>query len=1239
MNDDRALAEETTYYVSLSGCGTAATTFTTAAPSNGTSTGWPVPFNSAKWGNRGWPFTLANVLDAKGTQYVDPLTGLKMNAFNNAQDFTWRWPGGGGGPLNCGSHGYANCIPFSYYASGSGWSNLSDPFPTTPSTVTATSSSSYLDLYPGAGGSSPWSSLFTPTNDLGVDIFASLSAGGSTALSMCLFTNPSASGTSACMGTPVSVTGITSTFGLVASASSDPDTPWPSSFPSALFSGWGSNVMIGQENQPTQSGCALSASSGVLTVDSSYQGNLGCAFNLAILNNAGNKIYVAGSSPTCTNNLCTSKPQPSDNAYVLHTVENVTVSTGTAYVALGWGVRIFPNVSSGTLTLGASYKLAGSEQPEQTGPGGPLCNPQTFAFAGTGPQTRLCEVQALNSSQGFLWTVETNGIARNLWAASMPSYSYFTTTQGFASADVPILNSFNWQAFQPSSDAYTRYEYVYTNANRGLSELYKLVYTGNGSESLNPWGYTLDPTNGGVGPVRVSPSDNFTWTTLTPAANSIVNQAVANFGYNSSFYGTGFSLSTPVGIAGTTAYFQNTYAGQNYGAWIGIADLTTTPATLTNLIHTMDGTGTNGHMRFGGLHNLSAYPSITPSPTAIVSNNLLYGGNSSVLYGGPFEFTPTAISRGGSWSTNTCLDWPISCSGTTCTGTGGACPGYETYDAACPSGNPYVFMGASGNQCVTFEIPSGGWCNLAPSSAETKNCPWNASYSQPFPIQVGDQFVWDRNGDGSGDVGDDEHFRVVSLSGTTMIAQRNAMWDYCGYNDTVNRPGNTNVDTASQLQHATGLKALAAPAYLSGCGAGEFVVTGLTQSGQNLQEIGRGLQGHGDLLAGETAGASVWASPFATTKQGPLATLFSLPPPPAIQSIATPTFAGASLSTGNGVIQSYPSSPGSVPWILDSNFFANSYSGGQLSTRTLTRTLGSVTLTGNLYFVQMLGFNSSCSPTPGCWYNQVKNFPVIAWAGRNNMLDVSGPSSATTLAAAPYGVCLTYNAGECASGTTVASVLGAGYAVVNVPWMFDQGYCVSEQQTYNSPCVEIGWPGAGQFRQSAWDRPENQGTRSRSLGWGFGGPGQPGPFTEAFPISTTQAYIPPSGPATPFGNTAWLAQLPSWTEDTNNRTVGGGITVQVPSGAGAYARVHFGYSRFSAGVPSNFYCSSRAESCNTNGSPYSFDSESSAGTSCSSGCTITVPAMAPNLVYWQIQVSSNGATWADWGGVQASAVQ
>jgi hypothetical protein len=330
---------------------------------------------------------------------------------------------------------------------------------------------------------------------------------------------------------------------------------------------------------------------------------------------------------------------------------------------------------------------------------------------------------------------------------------------------------------------------------------------------------------------------------------------------------------------------------------------------------------------------------------------------------------------------------------------------------------------------------------------------------------------------------------------------------------------------------------------------------------------------------------------------------------------------------GNGALQSYPAAPGNAPWILDSNFLANGYSSGQLSARTITHE------SGNIYLVETINqADTGTAPTQ----TQYKQFPMIGWAGRNNMLDVSGPSSATTLAATSYGMCFVYNADECYSASTV------GQVYVNVPWMFDQGSCTSEQQVYNSPCVELGWPGVGAFRQAAWDRQEVQGARSRLLTYGFGGPGQPGPFTEAFPISRAQAYIPPSGPSTPFGNTAWIAQLPTWLEDTQNRTVGGGITVQVPSGAGAYARVQFGYSRFSQGTPANFYCSGRAEACNTStasGSPYSFDGETgTTATPCSAGCTIAVPAMAPNLVYWQIQVSPNGTTWTNWGDVEANAV-
>jgi hypothetical protein len=34
-----------------------------------------------------------------------------------------------------------------------------------------------------------------------------------------------------------------------------------------------------------------------------------------------------------------------------------------------------------------------------------------------------------------------------------------------------------------------------------------------------------------------------------------------------------------------------------------------------------------------------------------------------------------------------------------------------------------------------------------------------------------------------------------------------------------------------------------------------------------------------------------------------------------------------------------------------------------------------------------------------------------------------------------------------------------------------------------------------------------------------------------------------------------------------------------------------------------------------------------------------VPAMAPNLVYWQVQVSTDGVIWTSLGDIQASAVQ
>ncbi|MGO9969177.1 MAG: hypothetical protein ACLPY2_18090 [Bryobacteraceae bacterium] len=1216
MNDDRALAEETTYYVLVSGCGSASTSFTTVAPSTGASTAWPVPFNAAKWGNRGWPYTLGNTLDPKGTVYVDPLTGVKLTAVNGANDFTWRYPGGGHNPV------YPGTILFSYYGGGTGWSNPGSALSGASSTA-STGVNSPIDLYPGAGlagSNGPWWAYWTPTNDLGVKIWAGCSVSGGCPFTICLFTNPS----TGCLGTPVAITAPQGSVAPVASGSSDPDTPWPSSFPSALFSGWGSGAMLGQENFPTGSNCTLSASAGVLTVDPGYQGSSACAFSLALAK-PGNKIYVAGSSPACTNSLCTVASL--QNGYSLTTSESVTVPTGTSYLVLGWGVRVTPALSSGTLTIGAAYKQAGTEQPAQTGAGpNAKCNSLTFASS-TGTQMRLCTVYGATWGADLLWGFGTDGTSLPLWSGTAPSTPYFTGL-GFASGDIPnncTGCSINWGQFLPGADAYTWYLYQSTQNNSSLYELYKLTYDGNASEGLTPFNYTLAGDSAGYGPVRNGPSDYWTWAALTPGSSNLATQIATLYPrYNSSLFGTRFGLS---GVAGTGAYFNNTYAGQNYGAWIATMDLSTTPATLSNLIHTVDGTGTNGHMRFGGLHNVTAYPAITPSPTALITNNPLYGSSSSLLFGGPFEMPIAAISRGGAWDPNTCLDWPIN-------GGSGFCPSaQETYDSSCPSGNPYEFMGATGGQCVKMRVPAGGWCNKVPNAAESAwPCPapastvtgWNySSYSQPFPLQVGDGFVFDKNGDGSGDPTDDEHFRVVAMDTVDdpgwldIWVQRNAMWDYCGFNDPVNRPGNTGLDSPSQMMHASRVQALAMPPYLNGC-TGIFVVSGKTQSGQVLGEIGRSLLGHGDLVPGTLPGSVAWLSDTVMTKQGPLSSVFSVPPPPELLSLAPPTFAGSSLPIGNGSVQAYVSAIGGQPWFADSNTLNNNYGTGSLASRSVTQ------VSGNIYQIQVLGTASNT------FY---KNYPMIGWAGHNVLLDVSGPSSASTLAATSYGMCYVYNAGECVSGSSVGS------AYVNIPYMWDNGACQAGQPWANTPCVIIGWPGVGGFRQQGWDRPDVQGTRSRFLTYGFGAPGMATPYAEMEPISATQAFLPPVI-NTPFGNVAWLAQLPTWREDRMNRTVGTGITVQVPGG-NTYVRVHFGYSRYTGagGSPGNFYCNGRAEACNTNGSPYSFDSETSSSASCSLGCTIKVPAMAPNLVYWQIQVSSDGTTWTNLGDIQASTVQ
>jgi len=138
---------------------------------------------------------------------------------------------------------------------------------------------------------------------------------------------------------------------LISSASSDPDTPWPSNFPQAFFSGWG-DAMIRVEDRATAG--TLSASAGVLTLD----GTPGFTNHFSSALEPGNKIFIAGTDPICTNNLCTVVQLKS--AAQVTVAENITKPSGTAFVALRFGVRIQKTATPGTITVGATYKVAGS---------------------------------------------------------------------------------------------------------------------------------------------------------------------------------------------------------------------------------------------------------------------------------------------------------------------------------------------------------------------------------------------------------------------------------------------------------------------------------------------------------------------------------------------------------------------------------------------------------------------------------------------------------------------------------------------------------------------------------------------------------------------------------------------------------------------------------------------------------------------------------------------------------------
>lgn len=1179
INDDRALAAYTTYYYRVSGCGGTATgSFMTATLSHGTTRSEQSPFNSSKWGNLGLP-----AFDwTTSRTYVDPLTGAQL--FPMPTSF-WSWRTG------CSASGCnSSSRPFADWAGGEGWNNPSGVL-LGASTSASTGDTNPVDLYADlSAGADPLPYDWHRTlEDVGLVVWGSGSSSNPAdrIVNLCIFLNP----TAGCASKTIQVTLPAGSVAHVSSGSSDLDGAFPSAFPSSPFHGWtgSASPLIRMENRETFG--TLSVAGNTLSI-----GNLSSYQHFSSTLGAGQKIFIAGSA--CPNSFCTLSAAPGGPGAA--TVQETPMVTGANFRSYGWGIRVWKDNPEGTIKFGAQFKLAGSHNPIATQPGGDRCS-RIQVTSGDGKKGYLCSLTSATPGYGFLAFIATDGTTRILSLAgadSIPNGFSFDDTQG----NVVYAGGHN------TSGGWT---------------VYKYSYTGNYTTQLD-YHYTCGP--GGDCPA-VDTGFSAPVDLMPHALNADLDQQIEARqnhtlpAYNSAMYGPWTVANGAVayyGSSGHFGFFCNVYSGQGQPSsggpgWCASVDLSQNPAQVVRVIHTLDGTGA-ASARFGSLH--SAQQVDSNPDTLFMSLDGLYANNTATLHGGPYQATVQSIlgADGVTWNTNTCLDWPPK--------TGSGFCGTEDYYGACPAGSaPYT-------ACVTFRLPQNGVCNVAPTPLEksTWPCPWNSSYSQYPLMQAGDNST---DTAGNPYATDGEHFHILSVKPDTenslrVVAARNGTYDYCSISPWHGQVNTLSAQSVSQLQHASGWTLTMMPGSVNSCGASALLQDQLSGT---VEELGHGLVGHFAIGAGSfdiqtprqtpklqrnrrmnfvTSSAAIYDTPFSL--------LAKIPP---VYNSTSPAFHGSPAQIG-WHLQSYTddgqSDAGSTgtSWALDMNPLTPC---GEALGCGLIRT--TIRVAGNVYRVETIGSASQTNST-------YKSQPMIGWAGRYQLQDVSGPSA--NIDNTPYSMCFVINPGECHAGSAANEVY------VNVPVAFDPGYCTGGLSFINDPCVLFGDNApAGGIRQFSIARNDPDGSYSRFISNGWSSAGRHYPFSHAVAYPDGRwVMVMGTNAIDGYSMTGLMVSLPPLPAGGQHDNEFRQTAINVPSGY-SYAEVQFGYSRYIGTQRSpagGLYCTSRADSCNTSSSSlFNFESETRTLKNCKGGCTVKIPEVGPNVIYYRTRQSSDGKTW------------
>lgn len=966
------------------------------------------------------------------------------------------------------------------------------------------------------------------------------------------------------------------------------------SYPLAGYAGWGAVLKRNDWPHGLFEDGSLSVSGNNATIGYTGGANYSSrTFNLEWP--TGTKIQVTGSSPTCTDNLCTVNAVASNTALTFQESLSLTDVTWTSQNV---GVKIWKTNSTGTIELSAGYRLAGQYE-MQVAPND-SCHPIPVSVTksaagvdlGYSLQGRLCKFNdyGMGNAERLYWISDSTPDFRLVSLFRVPG-----SVSGHTSSDLPdILPGYSKTSNSSFDKDDGRVLWTATATPNGTA-IFKLTWSGDGT--------ALAPYKWGSGGIISSDDNQITWLNVTKGGTSLSAQVTALPGWNSDLWGSPNLSFRGVTTTGR-AIFVSLNNGQDFAGWVFSFDLAT--SVLEQSFQTFNA---KAFMTPGGIHGITAASDVS------LPIHGQYKNNADKNMGGPFTGTISHVKRSGSWNDNTAL---------TSTYTA------NNADATCPSdiAQEYKDLGATGDNCVQVRILAEP-CSAVATTAEKTAHPCTGDATKAglgVPLAPGMAFQDISQGE------DNEFLLIVKrdTNGTPSDVTDDTLWllrdSFDGYACQQANPrgrlfaqgGTSCVANTSQAAHSDNWQFRVVPNYR------DFVWEPVSNTFKGVSNAL--MRGHYDIASTGSGNHSMIGN--STGPQGSFAALDK--PFTDYGNTLTPNWisnAGwfAGIVSDGLPLQSYPHTPASVGTGIWAKVGTDMrHINPSLGTTGEAQGQG----VGSNYTVTLVGGTTRVYKVSAITGTFSRVRPLWVWAGDTVFDEKSSATTGNTLTDSDIGrFCYALNGGECRSGSSAGDVY-----IVQDKINTAATQCNSSQSVNRIPCVFSSTGNMGKIIQMRLDANDPGSAYQRAISNALTAPAQQYTYMSArdYPAGRkVLSFIPFAegwftGPA--------LFDPGGWPDISLRSNTFRPITVK--SGAGNNILVEFGYSEY--GARDAYFCTARAEKCVAKAaaideaSPFLYAGESGAYTAAAS--TVTIPALPGRVLHYRIR--ENGT----WGPLQVLAI-